>query len=85
MTDLKADAEHTREDLGGTVSTLADKVDVKARTGKAAHKPGVWATAAAAAVAAGAAVGAMKWRKARQTPKSRAKRAWKRVTDRLGR
>jgi hypothetical protein len=85
MNELRDHTAETREDLGGTVSVLADKADVKARTSKAARKPGVWATVGAAAVTAGAAVGAMRWRQARRTPRSRAARAWKSVTDRFGR
>jgi hypothetical protein len=41
------------------------------------RRSGWWATALAGLLAAGAATaGALRWRKARQTPQSRARRAW---------
>jgi Protein of unknown function (DUF3618) len=49
------------------------------------RRPGRWGVGAAAAavLAAVAAVGALKWRRNQKTPKGRAKRAWRSVSDRF--
>ena len=61
---------------GDTVDTLAERGRTKGRTG-------LWATLGAGAVAAATAVGVMRWRQQRRTPRSRAARMWHAVTDRF--
>jgi hypothetical protein len=75
---LREDAALAREDLGNTVATLKDRADDQTKAA------GWWASAAATVLAAGAAVyGVIAWRRKRRTPVGRAKRAWKKVTDRI--
>jgi hypothetical protein len=50
------------------MQTLAEKSHTKRRAGLAAAVTGLLAGVAA--------IGAMRWRKARQTPRGRAERAW---------
>jgi hypothetical protein len=66
---LAEDVRETRTDLSGTMDTLAAKAHGKRRAGLAAAATGLLASVAA--------VGAMRWRKSRQAPKSRAERAWR--------
>jgi hypothetical protein len=70
--DLRDDIGTTRQHLGETAGALADKADGKSRAGKV----GLGAIAAGIAAAV-AAIGALRWRRSRQTPKSRAKRMWR--------
>ena len=70
--DLRDDIATTRQGLGETAGALADKADGKSRAGKVG-----FGTIVAGVVAAAAAIGALRWRKSRQTPKSRAKRMWR--------
>jgi len=96
--DLRDDIAATREELGQTAGALADKADVKAKArqvkargqeaaeqvGESARRhPMRWGTVVAGILAGIAAIGAMRWRKARQTPKSRAKRAWRDAKSRV--
>jgi uncharacterized protein DUF3618 len=89
--DLRDDLTHTRKDLGDTMSTLSEKADVKERVADTTHqvgesvrrRPGSWAAAAAGVLAGAAAIATLRWRKARQAPKSRAERAWHGVTKRV--
>jgi hypothetical protein len=67
--DVREDVARTRTELGETMQTLAEKSHTKRRAG--------WAAAATGLLAGVAAVGAMRWRKARQTPRGRAERAWR--------
>ena len=67
--ELRDDIDKTRTDLGETTGALADKTKSAGRVGIGAIVAGV--------VAAAAAIGALRWRKSRQTPKNRAKRMWK--------
>jgi ElaB/YqjD/DUF883 family membrane-anchored ribosome-binding protein len=106
VNDVRGDISRTREDLGATVSALADKADVPGRVADTARRlrnrgqvaawqadesvrrhPARWSGAAAAAVVGIVAVvvGTLRWRQARQAPKSRARRAWQDITKRLGR
>jgi len=82
--ELRDDITHTRAKLGDTMETLSDKTDVKGRVtdttqqvGESVRRrPGTWAAAVAGLLAGTAAVAVVRWRKARQAPKSRAQRAW---------
>jgi hypothetical protein len=66
------------------MDALTDKTNVNTRVNDLTGQPdlevrrraGWWATALAGLLAGAAAIGALRWRKARQTPKSRAQRAW---------
>jgi hypothetical protein len=49
------------------------------------RKPGRWGVVGAGLLAGAAAVGVRTWRRRRQTPKSRAARAWHQVADRFRR
>ncbi len=73
--DLRDDIATTRQQLGDTAGALADKADMKSRAGKVGL-----GTIVAAVAAAVATIGALRWRKSRQTPKSRAKRMWRDAT-----
>jgi hypothetical protein len=46
--------------------------------------PARWASIGAGLVAAAAAVGALRWRQARRTPRRRAERTWRTVAKRFG-
>src|SRR2546430_15372234 len=69
--DLRQDIRGTRGDLGDTVTTLREKTGVSASTGR---KAAGWGGAFLGVLAGAAAIGAMRRRKARQAPKSRAQR-----------
>jgi hypothetical protein len=71
--ELRDDINRTRADLGDTTEALAGKTK---SAGKTAGKMSLGALMAGL-VAAAATIGAMRWRKSRQTPKNRAKRMWK--------
>jgi ElaB/YqjD/DUF883 family membrane-anchored ribosome-binding protein len=73
---VRAAAVQTRE--GG--QQAVERVD-----GSVRRHPAWWASFGAGVVAAAAAAGALRWRQARRTPRSRAARAWHGVTDRFGR
>ena len=77
--DLRQDIRGTRGDLGDTVTTLREKTGVSASTGR---KAAGWGGAFLGVLAGAAAIGAMRWRKARKSPKSRAQRAWREVRSR---
>jgi hypothetical protein len=77
--DLRRATQDTREDLGDTVTTLRDRAETKSST---ARKAGGWAGAALGVLAGAAAFVVLRWRKARNTPKSRAERAWRDVKSR---
>ena len=77
--DLRQDIRSTRGDLGDTVTTLREKTGVSASTGR---KAAGWGGAFLGVLAGAAAIGAMRWRKARKSPKSRAQRAWREVRSR---
>ena len=67
--ELRDDINKTRTDLGETTEALADKTRSAGKVSLGAIVAGI--------VAAAAAIGAMRWRKSRQTPKNRAKRMLK--------
>ncbi len=67
--DIAEDVRHTRTDLGQTMDALAENSHTKRRAGLAAAATGLLAGVAA--------VGAMRWHKARQKPRGRAERAWR--------
>jgi hypothetical protein len=58
------------------LSAAVDEVDDSMR-----RKPGRWGAVGAGLLAAVAAAGVLRWRRRRQTPKSRAARAWHRIAD----
>jgi len=67
--ELRDDINKTRTDLGETTEALAGKTRSAGKVSLGAIVAGI--------VAAAAAIGAMRWRKSRQTPKNRAKRMLK--------
>jgi len=67
--ELRDDINKTRAELGDTTEALAGKTRSAGKMSLGAIVAGI--------VAAAAAIGAMRWRKSRQTPKNRAKRMWK--------
>ena len=73
--DLRDEVHETRERLGGTAEALADKAG-------STRKRSMVGAAVATVAAAAAALGAWRWRKSRQTPKSKAKRLWRDVKGR---
>jgi hypothetical protein len=77
--DLRESARTGREDLGETAAALREKTELK---GSTARKAGGWAGALLGVLAGAAALFALRWRKARNTPKSRAERAWREVKSR---
>jgi hypothetical protein len=91
---LRGDIVETREDLGDTVQALAGKADVKHRAKQAAEqtaeqvgesvrrRPGRWGAAMAAVLAGATAIGVVRWRRKQRTPRGRAERAWRSMTDR---
>jgi len=81
--DIREDVARTRQQLGETTEALVDKADVKGRAVASARRHPVGIGAAVASVAAAvAAIGAWRWRKARQTPQSRAQRLLRDVKGR---
>jgi len=79
--DLRQDIRNTRGDLGDTVRTLHEKTtSVTASTGRRAAG---WGGAFLGVLAGAAAIGAMRWRKARKSPKGRAQRAWRGLKSEL--
>lgn len=78
--DLRRASHETREDLGDTVASLRERAELKSST---ARKAGGWAGAALGLLAGATAVAVMRWRKARNTPKSRAQRAWRDMKSRV--
>jgi hypothetical protein len=78
--DLGGDVAETRESLGDTELGVTEQVG-----GSVRRHPAWWASVGAGVVAAAAAVGALRWRQARRTPRGRAARAWQGLTDRLAR
>jgi len=67
--ELRDDINKTRAELGDTTEALAGKTRSAGKMSLGDIVAGI--------VAAAAAIGAMRWRKSRQTPKNRAKRMWK--------
>jgi len=81
--ELRDDVARTRKQLGETTETLVDRADIKGRAVESARQNRVSLGAAVAGLAAAvAAIGAWRWRKARQTPKSRTERLWRDVKSR---
>jgi hypothetical protein len=78
--DLGDDVAETRDVLGDTADAAAAKA-----AGDTRRHSGWWAAIGGGVVAAAAAVGALRWRRARRTPQGRAVRAWRGLTDSLGR
>jgi hypothetical protein len=78
--DLRRATYETREDLGDTVTSLRERAGMKSST---ARKAGGWAGAALGVLAGATALAVMRWRKARNTPKSRAQRAWRDAKSRV--
>jgi hypothetical protein len=77
--DLRDSTRMGREDLADTAMALREKTELK---GSTARKAGGWAGAALGVLAGAAALVALRWRKTRNTPKSRAERAWREVKSR---
>lgn len=77
--DLRQDIRGTRGDLGDTVTTLHEKTGMATSTGR---RVAGWGGAFLGVLAGVAAIGALRWRKARKSPKSRAQRAWRDVKSR---
>jgi Protein of unknown function (DUF3618) len=75
--ELRDDITRTREDLGGTVSELAERTDTTTRR-SLRWGGGIVAGLAAAA----AAIGVLRWRQSRNKPKNRAERMWRDVKSR---
>jgi hypothetical protein len=69
--DVRDDIHNSRRDLSDTMAALSEKSSGRARAG--------WLAAAAGLLAGAAAVGTLRRRKARKTPKSRAQRAWRQM------
>jgi hypothetical protein len=72
--------EDMNRELGGAHETTGPMVE------SARSHPVRWASVGTAMVAAAAAaIGVLKWRRDRRTPQGRAKRAWRKVSKRIGR
>src|SRR5690242_18749260 len=78
--DLRESTRNTREDLSDTVTALRDKAVLRTYQ---ARRAGGWAAAALGVLAGVAAIATLRWRKQRNTPKSRAERAWRDVKSRV--
>jgi len=75
--ELRESARDTREDLTDTVTQLRAKAATNGR------RAGGWTAAALGVLAGVAAIVTLRWRKARNTPKSRTERAWREVKTRV--
>jgi ElaB/YqjD/DUF883 family membrane-anchored ribosome-binding protein len=78
--DVKTRTRETVQDLAAQTREGSEQAVESVR-----RHPARWASIGVGAVAAAAAVGALKWRQARRTPRGRVERAWRGLTDRFGR
>jgi hypothetical protein len=78
--DLRRSTQDTRTDLGETVTALRDRAGMTSST---VRRAGGWAGAGLGVLAGAVALVVLRWRKSRNTPKSRAQRAWRGMKSRV--